>query len=92
MNDQIPTSKTDGHYCYCRDAECGGCLPSDEALEEMHILPLWGEMLNRCIAQTPATKTREGALAAIRADAPSYRIRAEEYRAERFPNGLEAAE
>jgi len=61
------------HYAYCRDAACPGCLPSDEALAERHTLALWGEMLARCIAQTPTTKTHDGALAAIIADEPGYR-------------------
>lgn len=61
------------HYAYCKDATCTGCLPSDDDLMTWPIIALWGEMLARCIAQTPATKTREGALAALIEDGPSYR-------------------
>lgn len=61
------------HYAYCKVADCPGCLPSDAAVNNMGLWELWGEMLNRCIAQTPATKTRAGAIAAIVADGPTYR-------------------
>lgn len=61
------------HYAYCKDPACAGCLPPDEALATLPIIDLWREMLARCIAQTPQTKTREGALAVIVADGPRYR-------------------
>lgn len=74
--DQSPSATTGTeaeHYAYCKDAVCPGCLPSDEALSEWDTIALWGEMLARCIAQTPATKTHDGALAAIIAGGPGYR-------------------
>lgn len=62
------------HYAYCKDQDCPGCLPSDEALQDLGFpLPLWVEMIRRCVAQTPQTKTREGAIAALVADGPKYR-------------------
>lgn len=66
----------DGHYAYCKNADCDGCLPSDEELRCWPLIALWGEMAARCIAQTPATKTREGALAALIDDGPTYRAAA----------------
>lgn len=61
------------HYAYCKDLECPGCLPSDADLAQMPIQALWGEMLNRCIAQTPRTKDWLGAYAAIVEDGEYYR-------------------
>jgi hypothetical protein len=59
---------------------CTGCLPTDAELGEMPILALWGEMLNRCVAQTPDTKSRDGALAALIEDGPEYRTLARRLR------------
>jgi hypothetical protein len=70
------------HYVYCRSSVCPGCLPTDEELQGWHRLALWGEMLARCIAQTPQTETTEGALAAIRANNATYREHAQRKRAE----------
>jgi hypothetical protein len=61
------------HYAFCKDADCAGCLPSDDELATRPMIALWGEMVQRCIAQTPATKTHTGALAAIVDDGPTYR-------------------
>jgi hypothetical protein len=61
------------HYAYCKNADCPGCLPSDDDLAAMPVIALWGEMLARCIAQTPETKSHTGALAALIADGPEYR-------------------
>lgn len=68
--------KQSDHYAYCHSSVCPGCLPSDEELQGWHRLALWGEMLARCIDQTPDTKTYEGALEAIRAEDDSYRAMA----------------
>lgn len=61
------------HYIYCTDPECEGCLPSVADLHAMGRLDLWAEMMRRCIAQTPSTKTRRGALMALLANDPEYR-------------------
>lgn len=53
------------HYAFCKDLKCKGCLPTHDALVRMNILDLWEEMLYRCIAQTPMTKTAAGAHQAI---------------------------
>lgn len=37
-----------------------------------NILDVWAEMLARCIAQTPETKTHDGAIAALRAGRSTY--------------------
>lgn len=72
------------HYAYCRERDCTGCLPTDAALEQRPIIALWGEMLARCIAQTPATKTAAGALAAITEDGDHYREVSERFRGQRI--------
>lgn len=65
---QIPRK----HYAYCKRRECVGCLPTIDELDRMQLLDVWAEMLARCIAQTPDTKTHEGAMAALRAGDVSY--------------------
>lgn len=77
LNRRLPPA----HYAFCRDADCAGCLPTDADLDAMPLIALWAEMNQRCIAQTHSTKTRDGALAAIRADAPTYLRLAREQRA-----------
>lgn len=54
------------HYAYCKRRECIGCLPTIDEIEQMPILPVWAEMLARCIPQSPDTKTHKGAVAVIR--------------------------
>lgn len=54
------------HYAYCKRRECVGCLPTMAEIEQMPIIAVWGEMLTRCIEQSPATKTHGGAVAAVR--------------------------
>lgn len=54
------------HYAYCKRRECIGCLPTIDEIEAMPTIAVWGEMLTRCIEQSPATKTHEGAVAAVR--------------------------
>lgn len=71
------------HYAYCRDRDCTGCLPSDAAMDQWSLMALWGEMLARCIAQTPETKTVAGALAALSEDGDRYREMSERFRRER---------
>jgi hypothetical protein len=69
------------HYAYCHSSVCPGCLPTDAELQEWDLLPLWSEMMARCIPQSPHTKTRDGALAAIRARDAEYRDLAASVRA-----------
>lgn len=61
------------HYAYCKDRDCTGCLPTDEELADFPIIALWGEMLARCIEQTPFTKTHDGALNVLLARGSDYR-------------------
>lgn len=79
----MPSYRTD-HYAFCKNRECTGCLLTDEELANFHVLALWGEMNQRCIAQTPHTKSVAGALAAIVEDGPSYRANAKRIREEHF--------
>lgn len=65
--------ETGEHYAYCKAAECGGCLPPDAVLPAFPIIELWAEMMKRCIAQTPQTKTVDGAVKAIVDDGAHYR-------------------
>lgn len=60
------------HYAYCKRRECVGCLPTIAELERMPLLDVFAEMLARCIAQSPDTKTHEGAMAALRANRSEY--------------------
>lgn len=61
------------HYAYCKRAACIGCLPTQAELEQNpNILDLWAEMLTWCIPQSPDTKTRDGALAALAAGRSEY--------------------
>lgn len=61
------------HYAYCKRAACIGCLPTIDELDRMpNILDVWAEMLARCIPQSPATKTHEGAMVALRANESEY--------------------
>lgn len=53
------------HYAYCKRRECVGCCPTMAEIERMPLIAVFGEMLTRCIPQSPATKTHEGAVAAI---------------------------
>lgn len=69
------------HYAYCHSSVCPGCLPSDAELQAAPMIVVWGEMLARCISQTPQTKTHAGALAAVRAEDTKYRTMAREVRA-----------
>lgn len=78
------TTSIGDHYAYCKHPECAGCLPTDDELKGWTILNLWGEMLSRCIHQTPETKTRDGALKALIDDGPEYRKRSSEIREKIF--------
>lgn len=75
------------HYAYCRDPECGGCLPTDEELAGFDLLPLFAEMLARCIPQRPTTKTHAGALAVIIDQGDRYRELAADVRRRRVAAG-----
>lgn len=68
------------HYAYCKRVDCPGCLPSDEDLARYSLLALWGEMLNRCIPQSPRTKTKSGAWGVIFEDGNRYRQLSKEIR------------
>lgn len=71
------------HYAYCREKSCEGCAPTLADLEGFALIEVWAEMLRRCIAQKPTTKTHVGAMAAIRERDESYRELAANIRRER---------
>lgn len=61
------------HYAYCKRAACVGCLPTVAEIDRWpKLLDVFAEMLARGIPQSRATKTHEGAVAAIRENAAEY--------------------